>query len=84
MAREFKNYKVDEKRKKDVEDVISQYEGKSEDELMNEIINNYTESIANGTISKAELDKFIANAKNYLNQEQYAKLLSIANKLKNL
>ncbi|MGI6700971.1 MAG: hypothetical protein ACOX3U_00655 [Christensenellales bacterium] len=86
MAREFKGFNgagKDKVSKKNVEDVVSKYKGKSENELMSEILSRYAEGIKKGTISKEELDKFANNAKSYLTPEQMQKLRTILNKLKN-
>jgi hypothetical protein len=82
MAREFKNFKPKGKSKEEIEDVVKNYQGKSESELMGEIINKYSEGIQNGSLSREELDRFASNASQYLTPEQQKKLSSIVNKLK--
>lgn len=84
MARDFRSFKGKGDCKKNVEDVINTYQGKSENELMSEIIQRYTEGISNGTLSKEELDKFSKNAASYLSPEQMQKLNSILSKLKKM
>ncbi len=83
MAKEFKGYKPDSRNKKTVEDVVKSYENKSENELMGEIMQRYTEGVKNGTMSRDELDNFVKNAEKFLTPEQKQKLRMIINKLKN-
>lgn len=83
MGRDFKSFKGNPKCKKNVEDVLRQYDGKSEGELMGEIMTKYSEGVKNGTVSKEELDKFFNNAKAYLTKEQLNKMQTIINTLKN-
>jgi len=78
----FKKFKPEDVSQDDVEKVVKSHMGKSENELMGEILEKYTEGIKNGTMSKDELDKFANNAKNFLTPEQMQKLRTIINKLK--
>ena len=82
MAREFKNFKPKGKGKQDIEDVVKSYEGKSESELMGEIVNKYSEGIANGSMTRDELERFAAQASGYLTPEQQLKLKAIVDRLK--
>jgi len=77
-----KNPSANEQSKRQTDDFISQarkYEGKSESDLMGELIANYKK----GALSDEELERFAKQAGPMLNASQKEKLKIIIERLKN-
>ena len=66
----------------DIKSKAKQFEGKSEDQLMNELFKRVNEGKKNGTLSNADLEGFAAQAAPMLNVEQRKKLAGILNMMK--
>ena len=85
MRRDF-DASGDDSPKKTQEDVLrdfaKKYEGKSEAELIGDILKTATESRKNGTLTDEEIDRYVALLSPMLSDDQRKKLLYIAKKLK--
>ena len=77
---------LDEQGKSQYDEIKSkakQLEGKSENQLMDELFKRVNEGKKNGTLSNSDLDYFAAQAAPMLNAEQRKKLQSLLAKMKN-
>lgn len=63
--------------RKDVDELMQRYSGRSEDELMSELIKVTDQQKRSGQFSEAELSAAESSIMPYLNEEQQAKLKQI-------
>lgn len=68
--------------KQDFESKFNKYQGKTEDSLMNELLNMVGKMKADGTFSEQELDSFYDRVSGYMSAEQKDKLRSLIKMLK--
>ena len=66
---------------KDLQEKISQYEGKSREELMEELLTSVDAAKKDGTFTKEALEEFKSKVAPMLNEEQRERLDEIAKKL---
>lgn len=67
----------------DAEDIIKQYEGKSEDELISELKNIASSGRQDGTFNNEMLEGFYKNVAPMMDSDQRSKLDSLIDMLKN-
>lgn len=68
--------------RKIVEDTVNSRKGKSQEELMSEIIDNAAKQRKEGKLNDADLDNFYNSVAPMLNKEQLARLKNIMKMLK--
>ena len=66
-----------------IREKAKQYEGKSEDQLLNELFKKVSEGKQSGTLSNADLDNFAGQVAPMLNAEQRKKLQQLLSMIKN-
>ncbi len=80
------NCTISESEKKQCEEKLKntakKYEGKSEDELMGEILKQVAVGKSSGELKNSDIDEFYKKVSPMLNREQRKKLDSIINKIK--
>ncbi|HKL93866.1 MAG TPA: hypothetical protein VJZ69_01120 [Clostridia bacterium] len=61
----------------DIEEKINSYKGKSEDDLMKEMLSTASKLKGEGKLKASDVEEFYEKAKGFLNAEQLAKLRSL-------
>lgn len=74
--------KDQQERARQLEEDISQYEGKSEDELFGTLLSQVERGKRDGSFTAEGLNSFISSVSPMLTEEQRAKLHNIANKIR--
>lgn len=74
--------KDQQQRARQLEEDISRYEGKSEDELFNTLLAQVEQGKRDGSFTSEGLSSFIKSVSPMLTEEQRAKLHNIANKIR--
>lgn len=65
-----------------IEQMAQQFAGKSEEELMSELVQRVSAQKKTGTLTDDQFDRFMKQASPMLNREQAAKMRAIIDKLK--
>ena len=65
-----------------LQDKINEYAGKSQDELMSELLSTANRMKGAGTLTARELDEFYDKVSGFLNEEQRARMRSLIEMLK--
>lgn len=81
-AFEAQQANVDPKKEKELRETAKRYEGKSEDELMGEILRQASLGKKTGKLSQQDIDNFYQNVYPMLSRDQRRKLDSIIKKIK--
>ena len=87
MRKEFSKFQAEENKQRGrEEDVLAafakKYEGKSESELIREIMSVAKESRKNGTLSDEEIDRYVALLTPMLGEDKRKKLIAVSEKIK--
>ncbi len=87
MRKEFSKFQAEENKQRGrEEDVLAafakKYEGKSESELIREIVSVAKESRKNGTLSDEEIDRYVALLTPMLGEDKRKKLIAVSEKIK--
>lgn len=64
------------------QDKINEYAGKSQDELMHELLSTATRMRGDGSLKSADLDAFYSRVSGFLNEEQKARMRALIDMLK--
>ena len=83
--RDMRREDLDEQGQSQYDDIkrkAKQFEGKSENQLMDELFKRVNEGKKNGTLNNSDLDYFASQAAPMLNAEQRKKLQTIMSKMK--
>ncbi|MCH5278708.1 MAG: hypothetical protein J1E60_02865 [Christensenellaceae bacterium] len=74
--------KVTPEQERDVANLINRYSGKSDNELMSELLQVTSQQKRNGTLDTAQIDAAANSILPMLNEEQVRKLQSILNQIR--